>query len=65
MENWKASFLRAGVYCEKETLNIYNLNDLELEINDSHLEREVETICNLAKSYVKIVSKTFKDMVPR
>lgn len=66
MESWKASFLRAGVYCEKEPVtNGDDLADLEYAAADPHLEREVETIRNLVKSYVKIVSKTFKDMVPK
>lgn len=66
MESWKASFLRAGVYCEKEPItNGDDLADLEYAAADPHLEREVETIRNLVKSYVKIVSKTFKDMVPK
>lgn len=66
MENWKASFLRAGVYCEKEpTFYDDDLQDVDFKIADPHLEREVETIRNLVKSYVKIVSKTFKDLVPK
>lgn len=66
MENWKASFLRAGVYCEKEpTVYGDELEDVDFKIADPHLEREVETIRNLVKSYVKIVSKTFKDLVPK
>ena len=66
MENWKASFLRAGVYCEKEPIaNGDEMQELDYATADPHLEREVETIRNLVKSYVKIVSKTFKDMVPK
>ena len=66
IENWKASFLRAGVYCEKEPItNGDDLQDLDYSTADPHLEREVETIRNLVKSYVTIVSKTFKDMVPK
>ena len=58
--------MRAGVYCEKEPItNGDDLADLEYAAADPHLEREVETIRNLVKSYVKIVSKTFKDMVPK
>lgn len=67
LENWKASFLRAGVYCEKEPIT--NGDDLqddqEYAAADPHLDREVETIRNLVKSYVKIVSKTFRDLVPK
>ena len=58
--------MRAGVYCEKEpNTNGDDLADLEYAAADPHLEREVETIRNLVNSYVKIVSKTFKDMVPK
>jgi len=66
MEEWKASFLRAGVYCEKEPMtNGDELENLDYAAADPQLDREVETIRNLVRSYVKIVSKTFKDMVPK
>ena len=32
---------------------------------DPQLERQVETIRNLVDSYMKIVTKTSKDMVPK
>lgn len=32
---------------------------------DPQLEREVETIRNLVDSYIKIVNKTTRDMVPK
>lgn len=32
---------------------------------DPQLEREVETIRNLVDSYMKIVNKTTRDMVPK
>lgn len=32
---------------------------------DPQLEREVETIRNLVDSYMKIVNKTTRDMIPK
>lgn len=66
MESWKASFLRANVHCEKEsTTHGDDSQQFDYATADPLLEREVETIRNLVKSYVKIVSKTFKDLVPK
>uniref|UniRef100_U5EZL6 Dynamin n=1 Tax=Corethrella appendiculata TaxID=1370023 RepID=U5EZL6_9DIPT len=67
VDSWKASFLRAGVYPEKDTSE-----NGEEESRDDHassldpqLERQVETIRNLVDSYMKIVTKTTRDMVPK
>ncbi|VDM59015.1 unnamed protein product [Angiostrongylus costaricensis] len=49
VDAWKASFLRAGVYPEKQKAP----------------EDEVETIRNLVDSYMRIVTKTIKDLVPK
>lgn len=68
VDSWKASFLRAGVYPEKDTS--YDGEDEPSEVGqasslDPQLERQVETIRNLVDSYMKIVTKTTRDMVPK
>lgn len=65
LENWKSAFLRAGVHCEKVTPVGEESLDVEEEPQDPHLEREVETIRFLVESYMHIVSKTFRDLVPK
>ena len=37
----------------------------EIGTLDPQMERQVETIRNLADSYIKIVSKTIRDLVPK
>ncbi|XP_037935604.1 dynamin isoform X2 [Teleopsis dalmanni] len=66
VESWKASFLRAGVYPEKQ-VNQENGDESvgEEASTDPQLERQVETIRNLVDSYMKIVTKTTRDMVPK
>ena len=78
VDSWKASFLRAGVYPEKAS-SMGNAADAENggEEGDNHttrgdissldpqLERQVETIRNLVDSYMRIVTKTFRDLVPK
>uniref|UniRef100_A0A1A9USZ7 dynamin GTPase n=1 Tax=Glossina austeni TaxID=7395 RepID=A0A1A9USZ7_GLOAU len=66
VESWKASFLRAGVYPEKqETQENGDESASEETSTDPQLERQVETIRNLVDSYMKIVTKTTRDMVPK
>merc|ERR1719411_751526 len=69
VDSWKASFLRAGVYPEKssEAMNgeSEETNKDNLGSVDPQLERQVETIRNLVDSYMKIVTKTTKDLVPK
>ncbi|EDV44733.1 uncharacterized protein Dana_GF20511, isoform A [Drosophila ananassae] len=66
VESWKASFLRAGVYPEKqETQENGDESTNEESSSDPQLERQVETIRNLVDSYMKIVTKTTRDMVPK
>lgn len=74
VETWKASFVRAGVYLDKSQSSNSNSNTDEFESNSSSaqmtsldpvLERQVETIRNLVDSYMKIVTKTFRDLVPK
>ncbi|XP_075903943.1 dynamin-2 isoform X1 [Nelusetta ayraudi] len=66
VDSWKASFLRAGVYPEKDQ------GDSEDTINagdsvsmDPQLERQVETIRNLVDSYIDIVNKSITDLMPK
>uniref|UniRef100_A0A672ZUN1 Interferon-induced GTP-binding protein Mx n=1 Tax=Sphaeramia orbicularis TaxID=375764 RepID=A0A672ZUN1_9TELE len=54
VDAWKASFLRAGVYPERSTVSM-----------DPQLERQVETIRNLVDSYMAIVNKTVRDLMPK
>nr|QWX94534.1 dynamin [Platynereis dumerilii] len=62
-ESWKASFLRAGVYPEKDQ---DEEDDARGEISiDPVLERQVETIRHLVDSYLKIIFKIHKDLVPK
>jgi len=66
MDNWKASFLRAGVYPEKvldKTDDSSSKDDFGSL--DPQLERQVETIRNYVDSYLKIVHKTQRDIVPK
>lgn len=67
VDSWKASFLRAGVYPEKST-EASNGDEGASEGTssmDPMLERQVETIRNLVDSYMKIVTKTTRDLVPK
>ncbi|XP_038208563.1 dynamin isoform X7 [Zerene cesonia] len=73
VDSWKASFLRAGVYPEK-TSEAANGEEGEGNENsdssgtssmDPQLERQVETIRNLVDSYMRIVTKTTRDLVPK
>uniref|UniRef100_A0A8C9EQV2 dynamin GTPase n=1 Tax=Pavo cristatus TaxID=9049 RepID=A0A8C9EQV2_PAVCR len=61
VDSWKASFLRAGVYPEPEE----NGSDSFMHSMDPQLERQVETIRNLVDSYMAIVNKTIRDLMPK
>ncbi|XP_068081672.1 dynamin isoform X4 [Anabrus simplex] len=68
VDSWKASFLRAGVYPEKATEQANGEEQGGSEGSssmDPQLERQVETIRNLVDSYMKIVTKTTRDLVPK
>uniref|UniRef100_A0A8C5H9Q7 Interferon-induced GTP-binding protein Mx n=1 Tax=Gouania willdenowi TaxID=441366 RepID=A0A8C5H9Q7_GOUWI len=58
VDSWKSSLLRAGVYPEK-TVTVYNFS------MDPQLERKVETIRNLVDSYMAIVNKCIRDLMPK
>ncbi|KAF8781557.1 Dynamin like protein [Argiope bruennichi] len=68
VDSWKASFLRAGVYPERTSSETVNGEESASEGStsmDPQLERQVETIRNLVDSYMKIITKTFRDLVPK
>ncbi|XP_042607475.1 dynamin-1-like isoform X1 [Cyprinus carpio] len=71
VDGWKASFLRAGVYPErvvekeKSDAGDENGSDSFMHSMDPQLERQVETIRNLVDSYMGIVNKTVRDLMPK
>ncbi|XP_026462218.1 dynamin [Ctenocephalides felis] len=69
VDSWKASFLRAGVYPEKATEQANGDDSSGDSVNtssmDPQLERQVETIRSLVDSYMRIVTKTTRDLVPK
>nr|XP_026242127.1 dynamin-1 isoform X6 [Urocitellus parryii] len=71
VDSWKASFLRAGVYPErvgdkeKASESEENGSDSFMHSMDPQLERQVETIRNLVDSYMAIVNKTVRDLMPK
>ncbi|XP_055304300.1 dynamin isoform X7 [Sitodiplosis mosellana] len=74
VDSWKASFLRAGVYPEKDQQanngedqneGVQEQGEQSTTSLDPMLERQVETIRNLVDSYMRIVTKTTRDMVPK
>ncbi|KAF1756089.1 hypothetical protein GCK72_012542 [Caenorhabditis remanei] len=66
VDAWKSSFLRAGVHPEKQMRSTSPEEDPQESASmDPQLERQVETIRNLVDSYMRIVTKTIKDMVPK
>nr|XP_020456462.1 dynamin-1 isoform X2 [Monopterus albus] len=72
IDAWKASFLRAGVYPERVTEKEgksdggdENSSDKFVHSMDPQLERQVETIRNLVDSYMAIVNKTVRDLMPK
>uniref|UniRef100_A0A8B9IQ64 Dynamin-2 n=1 Tax=Anser cygnoides TaxID=8845 RepID=A0A8B9IQ64_ANSCY len=65
VDSWKASFLRAGVYPERASEAEENGSDSFMHSMDPQLERQVETIRNLVDSYMAIVNKTIRDLMPK
>ncbi|KAF7690172.1 dynamin 3a isoform X1 [Silurus meridionalis] len=64
-DSWKASLLRAGVYPEKTPADgDSSAVDEDLSM-DPQLERQVETIRNLVDSYMSIVYKCIRDLIPK
>ncbi|XP_054597255.1 dynamin-2 isoform X3 [Nothobranchius furzeri] len=65
VDSWKASFLRAGVYPEKDQVETEEAAPAETFSMDPQLERQVETIRNLVDSYIGIVNKSIRDLMPK
>ncbi|XP_076092254.1 dynamin-1-like isoform X10 [Mytilus galloprovincialis] len=65
IDSWKASFLRAGVYPDRSQEEGNTTAKDDIGSMDPQLERQVETIRNLVDSYMKIVNKTQRDLVPK
>ncbi|XP_056891319.1 dynamin-2-like isoform X3 [Takifugu flavidus] len=66
VDSWKASFLRAGVYPEKDQADTEDaVNPGDTVSMDPQLERQVETIRNLVGSYMDIVNKSITDLMPK
>ncbi|KAL1005444.1 hypothetical protein UPYG_G00059230 [Umbra pygmaea] len=65
VDSWKASFLRAGVYPEKDQIDSEDAGPAESFSMDPQLERQVETIRNLVDSYIGIVNKSIRDLMPK
>uniref|UniRef100_A0A0X3P4Y2 dynamin GTPase n=1 Tax=Schistocephalus solidus TaxID=70667 RepID=A0A0X3P4Y2_SCHSO len=65
MEAWKAALLRVGVYPERVAKPENDEEEDKEQNTDPALERQVETIRNLVTSYMKIVNKTQRDLVPK
>ncbi|XP_076135154.1 dynamin 3a isoform X2 [Alosa pseudoharengus] len=62
--SWKASLLRAGIYPEKagEDGESSSMDSVSM---DPQLERQVESIRNLVDSYMSIVHKCTRDLMPK
>ncbi|XP_071399570.1 dynamin-2-like isoform X5 [Centroberyx affinis] len=66
VDSWKASFLRAGVYPEKDQADTEEMMTPSDSVSmDPQLERQVETIRNLVDSYIGIVNKSIRDLMPK
>ncbi|KAM9362599.1 dynamin-2-like isoform 2-T2 [Symphorus nematophorus] len=66
VDSWKASFLRAGVYPEKDQPESEDaMIPGDTVSMDPQLERQVETIRNLVDSYIGIVNKSIRDLMPK
>uniref|UniRef100_A0A8C5H6I7 Interferon-induced GTP-binding protein Mx n=1 Tax=Gouania willdenowi TaxID=441366 RepID=A0A8C5H6I7_GOUWI len=64
VDSWKSSLLRAGVYPEK-TVESESTTTADNFSMDPQLERKVETIRNLVDSYMAIVNKCIRDLMPK
>ncbi|KAG8441356.1 hypothetical protein GDO86_006912 [Hymenochirus boettgeri] len=65
VDSWKASFLRAGVYPEKDQREEEEETQENTFSMDPQLERQVETIRNLVDSYMGIINKSIRDIMPK
>ncbi|KAM6948877.1 dynamin-1 [Aplochiton taeniatus] len=67
VDSWKSSLLRAGVYPERASAVETESSGATTEnfSMDPQLERKVETIRNLVDSYMAIVNKCIRDLMPK
>uniref|UniRef100_A0A8D3DIN7 Interferon-induced GTP-binding protein Mx n=1 Tax=Scophthalmus maximus TaxID=52904 RepID=A0A8D3DIN7_SCOMX len=64
VDSWKASFLRAGVYPER-IVEESGGGDGQIHSLDPQLERQVEIVRNLVDSYLSIIHRTVRDLIPK
>ncbi|CAH2311831.1 dynamin-3 isoform X2 [Pelobates cultripes] len=65
VDSWKASLLRAGVYPDKSAADTEEVSQADHFSMDPQLERQVETIRNLVDSYMAIINKCIRDLIPK
>ncbi|KAI1236528.1 hypothetical protein IHE44_0014778 [Lamprotornis superbus] len=65
VDSWKASLLRAGVYPDKSSTETEENGQADNFSMDPQLERQVETIRNLVDSYMSIINKCIRDLIPK
>ncbi|XP_077418063.1 dynamin-1-like [Vanacampus margaritifer] len=70
VDSWKASFLRAGVYPERSVDRDKaeaeeSSADGQIHSVDPQLERQVEIVRSLVDSYLSIIHRTVRDLVPK
>uniref|UniRef100_A0A8C9Y7F5 Interferon-induced GTP-binding protein Mx n=1 Tax=Sander lucioperca TaxID=283035 RepID=A0A8C9Y7F5_SANLU len=65
VDSWKASFLRAGVYPERTVEAEEASGDGQIHSLDPQLERQVEIVRNLVDSYLSIIHRTVRDLIPK
>uniref|UniRef100_A0A3P8U5L1 Interferon-induced GTP-binding protein Mx n=1 Tax=Amphiprion percula TaxID=161767 RepID=A0A3P8U5L1_AMPPE len=70
VDSWKASFLRAGVYPERtvdkeKVESEESSGDGQIHSLDPQLERQVEIVRNLVDSYLSIIHRTVRDLIPK
>uniref|UniRef100_A0A8C6P5W6 Interferon-induced GTP-binding protein Mx n=1 Tax=Nothobranchius furzeri TaxID=105023 RepID=A0A8C6P5W6_NOTFU len=65
VDSWKASFLRAGVYPERSVEAEETNTDGHIHSLDPQLERQVEIVRNLVDSYLAIIHRTVRDLIPK
>ncbi|XP_075793169.1 dynamin-3 isoform X8 [Pelodiscus sinensis] len=65
VDSWKASLLRAGVYPDKSSTENDETSQADNFSMDPQLERQVETIRNLVDSYMSIINKCIRDLIPK
>ncbi|KAI6646167.1 Dynamin-1 isoform X10 [Oopsacas minuta] len=66
LEEWRSGLVRSGVQSDVHEEQIENLDDEDLDfLKDPSLEKDVSMIQSLVDSYMSIVSKTVRDIIPK